>query len=280
MTRKFVMGLLVLCASPACSHALSAQRPDNVPPLDSLVSSYVRQDRRQPLYLVGVCPAQNPYGDRLMLRLMQAEQSPRIVGALAVSWRSALASCGDPRIGVWYRARLAEARNASVVNALVAALLSHQTPANIAAVRSAAFDGRHSGELRSTILFSLGRTLSPEQKVELFVDLYRQPGRMPEPYAITERTNLIRGPQGELFVSRVLEAVLAAPNQPDANEVLANVADDVHTGVARDRPRLRQRVLEALDRAAANRDRLPQDMVDVARHSAAVLRERPAGRMN
>jgi len=276
MKRQVVTGFLVLCLTPLFGAHLAAQRSEDVPPLDSLVSWYVRHDVKQPLYLVGVCPVRNPYGDRLMLRLMAVEQTPQLVIRLATSWRTALGSCGDARIGAWYRARLAEAREWTVVMPLVSALLLDRTPANIAAMRSVAFDESRSDELRSNVLFYLEQILTPEQKIQLFVDVYRQPGRMPEPYALIEGGNLIRGPHGERFVDQVLQAVLADPNQPDASALLVNMADDVHTGVARDRPGVRERVLNALDRAAANRDgRLPRELVELARSRAAVLRGRP-----
>jgi hypothetical protein len=126
-------------AALLCTRPLDAQiSADSLPPLEDVVEAFMRHDAtgRLPTYLVGVCPSTNPYGDRLMLRLMAEEQTPRLVAYMASMWRMAMRRCGDEGFGAWFRARLMETQYWNVVRVLTEGLLQHPTHQNIAAVKA------------------------------------------------------------------------------------------------------------------------------------------------
>jgi hypothetical protein len=138
-----------------------------------------------------------------------------------------------------------------------------------------AFDTARDERVRSSVLYMLHSGWSDREKIELFMEVYRQPGEMPESYASTTQQNLIAGPAARLFAERLIETIFQHPYEPDASDRLLDLVSDVHWGMGREQPELRGIAIQALHRAAQNRDRrLPPRLVLEADQRLSEMREK------
>jgi hypothetical protein len=251
--------LAVLIYTPV--HAQERRVP--YPTAEQMVIGFVNQDRSMPLHLVSVCPAENPYGDPLMLALMMQEQELHLVGRLALSWRSAIRSCGDPRYDAWFRARLAEASNSSLVGRLVVGLLDRPTDANMRALKRFAFDGSRDEDVRTTTLFTMMLRQTEDQNIDLFFEGFAADDPLPGPFAYTAFFNFAHGDAGEQFVLRAIAAVEQHPRNPDSRLLLTWLSADQRV---RRTPGWHARVRRLLERIAENRrGEFPAETVEIAR---------------
>jgi hypothetical protein len=196
-----------------------------------LLQMYAAADEGTALYLSGrSCPAQNARADSLLTGLLQLPPSGERTRDYSLSWQNLMSHCSDARIASWYRSAIRGAHDDLTVEMLTKGLLRTRDPANIEAVKTAAFDTTNTPDARMAMLnlFVEELDFTGEERVALMVESYRQTGEIPGSF-VADQARMLWALRTRRWREDLLAEVLSSPGRRGAGPLLLTLARETRS---------------------------------------------------